>query len=951
MKTTKLFNSILLPAFVAVFLLAGCEPENFNFSKKVSFTAATKYENPTTATKTAYSGEEFEFNSLYWERIDWVNGDMIRIFSNVARTPSDESSADYKVTGVTTRDNDKNSYATVTTVGSSGLEWGSGEHIFFGMYPSPATSDVPSATNFTMAADGLTATISGTIPTVQSVSKGTSTSPRDTVYQPDMRYAYMSAATTASSGGEVNLEFKPLFNAFEFTIGNSAAESMVLKSAELVTVPERHRTAVTGTFSAKIGRTNNVSLDDGFPAYEAGVNDRVTVNFGSGVDISRGHCVSFTMLALPMTYRAMRVILKGTSGGTDFTKSLDLKYSDGQYCEFSFARKYHIRIGAPSPEEPWIYVIEPEPISTITTYGHVAMTAPDFTVKSYKYKASDPTNKVAVPWQLEFSANGTSGWSTTPDARLSLTSTSGVGGATGETVTPSIARTHYDSEKETTGHDSEASAIAELRNRTEVGSSSSPFDLSTHPFYGNINSTISRETANCYVITRAGHYRIPLVYGNAIKNGTTNENAYKPNGDGAGDANDNDHFMRRFLRHDDNYIVDPWISGNGITVANAVVVWQDVDGAANQILLDSDLSINGNYLDFEIKKDNIRPGNIVVAARNASNVIVWSWHLWVTEKDLSPVSITDRNSVTHQMLPYNLGWTDAKDANTTHWNDWTFYVHVKQTETGGITGSAFSIKQIGETTYVESNVGSNTFYQWGRKDPMLPAASSDRNKRYYSAAGFVLTTDNTHIVWVNSPSSTQHVIVGHSIQNPHKQYYQLVTTGGEQRKGTYLGGADPVLIGNLWDANLIPYNPNTSAGQNWVSPFDNRLTEKTVYDPCPPGFCVPYGYFFGGFIGSSSGWVSAGNLPAGSSLKTSKGWWFGSDERFFPFTGARGGNGVTGIFDVTNLGYYWTSTPDSRNDYEFRSSAKFFYLSEETLRARHDQDKAACYAIRAVREQ
>ena len=89
-------------------------------------------------------------------------------------------------------------------------------------------------------------------------------------------------------------------------------------------------------------------------------------------------------------------------------------------------------------------------------------------------------------------------------------------------------------------------------------------------------------------------------------------------------------------------------------------------------------------------------------------------------------------------------------------------------------------------------------------------------------------------------------------------------------------------------------------------------------------------------------------------MLATKGWTLGSF--FFPFTGARGGNGVTGIYEVEDLGYYWTSAPDGYNTSsgtvnEWAVYAKNMLLSNDYIRARNDQDRAACYAVRAVREQ
>ena len=62
-----------------------------------------------------------------------------------------------------------------------------------------------------------------------------------------------------------------------------------------------------------------------------------------------------------------------------------------------------------------------------------------------------------------------------------------------------------------------AQRINTLRQAQQRGSAATPFDLSTQ------GDTRPRTTANSYLITAPGFYRIPLVYCNAIENGATNE--------------------------------------------------------------------------------------------------------------------------------------------------------------------------------------------------------------------------------------------------------------------------------------------------------------------------------------------------------------------------------------------------------------------------------------------
>jgi hypothetical protein len=131
----------------------------------------------------------------------------------------------------------------------------------------------------------------------------------------------------------------------------------------------------------------------------------------------------------------------------------------------------------------------------------------------------------------------------------------------------------------------------------------------------------TRNTANCYMVHEAGTYRIPLVYGNAIKNGQDNQVAYKPGTVANGLAN--------FINHAGTAISAPWITksgtgvngGMGITVDSAQLIWQDVYN------LTTNYSIEGDYLKFEVP--SFVEGNAVIAVKSG-DTIIWSWHIWVT---------------------------------------------------------------------------------------------------------------------------------------------------------------------------------------------------------------------------------------------------------------------------------------------------------------------------------
>ena len=170
-------------------------------------------------------------------------------------------------------------------------------------------------------------------------------------------------------------------------------------------------------------------------------------------------------------------------------------------------------------------------------------------------------------------------------------------------------------------------------------------------------------TANCYMVHTAGDYKLPLVYGNAIKNGATNAAAY------TGVSGQ----LETFPRHDGNAITAPWIKDNGITVTSAELLWQDAEGLITKV------GIDGDYLTLTVGKDaDTQEGNAVVAAKDGSGNIVWSWHIWVTKQTFAAADLTTVATGSHNytVTPVNLGWV----------------------------GDAVS-------------QGYNTFYQWGRKDP------------------------------------------------------------------------------------------------------------------------------------------------------------------------------------------------------------------------------------------
>lgn len=388
-----------------------------------------------------------------------------------------------------------------------------------------------------------------------------------------------------------------------------------------------------------------------------------------------------------------------------------------------------------------------------------------------------------------------------------------------------------------------------LRSNSIVSSASSPYDLSMHDVYGNPRESGAPVTANCYVVKAPGHYMFPLVYGNAVDftrsaNGN-NKDAYAPTCTDIG--YDISRFLSPFLNYRNAGITSPFIENDlGILAQSPCLVWQDVTSeivrgeSLRLVASPSGAPLACRYLCFEITPEDIKQGNVVIAIKDGSGNVMWSWHIWVTDDDLTAqiVEADDRdysgNAPQTPILPVNLGWCEGPSAATFPHTEHTALVKFYQLENGVRTKAEyiFRIHQLVDESVVfpEGQSGNCPYYQFGRKDPLLPmmGAYNIRNKDYVAGPGFEVTTDPYSLKSEYSSSPTLDFASG--IRNPATYYY------ADAEKRWFWGGATDGGANkpNLWDARSV------------TNSYDFRNAAiKSVYDPCPPGFMVPHEDVFG----------------------------------------------------------------------------------------------------------
>lgn len=225
------------------------------------------------------------------------------------------------------------------------------------------------------------------------------------------------------------------------------------------------------------------------------------------------------------------------------------------------------------------------------------------------------------------------------------------------------------------------------------------------------------------------------------------------------------------------------------------IVWSD------QPNIDLKLEFQKREQWIVVTNNSTFTGNVVISA-SSNSTIKWSWHIWSMDKNV---------------LEYNLdkGIYDFKDTHTKNYNGFTFMD-----------------RNLGAYDIVDKTAQGSwgLFYQWGRKDPFPMTEIANPTKEqtiYYKTQAF--TMSDGHPIWnscfvtLNSPNNLEY-----SISHPLTFI-----------EGTYYNGE-----GKWADADWYTSNRDLRNNYLWL----DKKRQKTAYNPCPPGWTLPYGGEAGPFI-------------------------------------------------------------------------------------------------------
>ena len=699
----------------------------------------------------------------------------------------------------------------------------------------------------------------------------------------DVHYATQGVHPTT------NLDFRHALTGIRFAVGQNLSWNKTIDKVEIRNAVMKSKYTLSQKLDGTGATWHVQSTDPRGTATLSGVSVSTSKSPNTTIMGNAGDNFTFYMIPQMLTGKGVTAYVHCTDG-TEITAPLKGEWKAGT------TRTYKLS----QTNSTWTYTITATDPSRAANYDET--TSQPYSITSYR---EDPVThtKQAVAWKvIGYSVDNGTTWTTNKPAWLTaLSSESGNGGTAAEAGTATLTKDVKDLLKERNDG---------LKNATAVGTSSAPYDLSTHDLNGN---TTLRNTANSYVISAPGHYRIPLVYGNAIKNGNNNPSSYQTSKTGA-------NILSNFQDHAGHAIDNPWIekthSGANNGVDGAEVVWAD---AANLVHSPSVTHVGGEgFLDFTVSASDIQSGNAVVAVKKGGT-IVWSWHLWFAPKDaLDKIKVTNHQNVDYYFTKETLGWKPTQWSGTTYDKPRTVKVKVEQT----VANNGIKQDAVINITQKPGRVwkGVTTLYQFGRKDafPGVDASRLAANSHFTEDAGGNISIKN-------------------GIQHPDFYY-------------TWDGlGSWPTNYGyyNLWSAD------NTVTGGYDVG-NDNPVV-KTIYDPCPVGFKVPANNAFTGFTttGQHSSTQSEFNVDGTSDFQTYQNnfghnFWTNSSKTatiYFPASGNRHYNSGA-LTNVGSIGRYWSAVPYVSNE----SYACMLYFYSGAVYPLSYGERCEAYAVRPVSE-
>jgi len=267
----------------------------------------------------------------------------------------------------------------------------------------------------------------------------------------------------------------------------------------------------------------------------------------------------------------------------------------------------------------------------------------------------------------------------------------------------------------------------------------------------------------------------------------------------------------------------------------AMVLWSDFEMSQediNAFLVRKSGNGSGNYMSdaqrIKVKVPAGMKGNVIIGMYiDSPENILWSWHLWIT--DYQPDNIEKHAPIDGKFI-YPVTGGEVHRYNGASWNS----------ENGKYRNGYIMDRNLGAYDQLNHNEngGDGLFYQYGRKDPFNYKGYSwkyDVNgvgTRVYSNTSISFSSD--------ALSSYNGSHVAYAVNHPMLQII-----------GKYYWTIGDIFNPDPHDSKII-----------WQDPYNNVRTDneenrsnsdKSIFDPCPPGWRVPETPWSTDFYGDNKG--------------------------------------------------------------------------------------------------
>ena len=323
-------------------------------------------------------------------------------------------------------------------------------------------------------------------------------------------------------------------------------------------------------------------------------------------------------------------------------------------------------------------------------------------------------------------------------------------------------------------------------------------------------------------------------------------------------------------------------------------------------------------------------GNAVVAITDASDNILWSYHIWVPE--INPT--TDDNLLTYAIPATSIG------SGSTY--------KVMPIALGAMNKATVTTTGTGDNTTNPKSFG--LYYQWGRKDPLGRPSTINASGDSYVATSFDGLSgitkwnqpENMCDLSTNSaitPNTIDVDMIGYATRNPTQFIYDTK----DAHNYDWVIKKNDHLWGN---------------GSGYLYPRKAQIY-KSIYDPCPEGYRVAPKDLWNRFTVDGGNYGSQNtaelrdqhfNAANYNTLGTQHGYffhytaWRDGVTDFYPASGYR--NRTSGaLAGVGSNGYSWSSSPT-------QSSANAGYLGfgATSVNPQDSNSRASGFPVRCVRE-